>query len=61
MKGILSFTLPEEQEEFEQAQNAGKMHAVIDDLFNLIRTKIKYENKTTISLEELREWLSEQV
>lgn len=57
MRAYLSFNLPEDQEEFAQAQRAGRAESVIDSLFGLIRSKTKYEDKTTIDLDELRAWL----
>lgn len=43
MKGVLEFNLPEEQKEFNLAQNGGYYKAVLDDLDNLLRNVIKYD------------------
>jgi hypothetical protein len=42
MKAILKFTLPEEQEEFETANNASKYYSVIWDLDQYLRNFVKY-------------------
>ncbi len=44
MKAILSFSIPQEQEEFELAQKGGKYKAVLEDLDNWLRSKLKYED-----------------
>ena len=41
MKGILEFSLPEEQEEFDVANNAWKFRAVITGLDNKLRSILK--------------------
>jgi hypothetical protein len=42
MRATLSFTLPEEREEFELASKAGHLDYVIGELDNFLRGKIKY-------------------
>ena len=42
MKAILKFTLPEEQEEFETANNASKYYSVLWDLDQYLRNFVKY-------------------
>jgi hypothetical protein len=59
MKGTLVFTLPEEREEFELAQNGWKYKAALEDLSAWLRSKYKYENKETLTIEEIREKLVE--
>jgi hypothetical protein len=44
MKAILEFQLPEEMEDFELAQRAGRMAAFIDDLDNDLRRISKYDS-----------------
>jgi hypothetical protein len=61
MKGILQFDLPEEREDFEHAQKATHYVAIIEDLFNLLRQKSKYENKKSIAITELQEWLRSEL
>lgn len=43
MKSILEFNLPEEQEEFETANDGWKYKSVLFDLDNFLRNKLKYE------------------
>jgi hypothetical protein len=59
MKGILEFQLPEDQESFEYAQNGILYSMVLDDLDNWLRSKFKYEDQETISIEEVRSKLGE--
>ena len=42
MKAILQFNLPEEQDEFEVAQNGWKYRRVISDIDQYLRTVVKY-------------------
>ena len=48
-KATLSFSLPDEREEFETAINAGKYHSALWDLREAFRQKAKYseDDKTT--------------
>jgi hypothetical protein len=41
-EAILKFTLPEEQDEFETANNASKYYSVIWDLDQYLRNFVKY-------------------
>lgn len=59
-RAILTFSLPEEQEEFELAQSAGKLHTVLWELDQYLRSEIKYKEHKgphLRCLEELREKL----
>jgi molecular chaperone GrpE (heat shock protein) len=49
-KGILEFNLPEEQDEFELANNAGKYYSVIWDIDQYMRNQIKYASDDTPEL-----------
>jgi len=42
MKAILQFTLPEEQEEFEAAQDGWKYRRIITDMDEHLRSIVKY-------------------
>lgn len=42
MKGILEFNLPEEQSEFDLANNASKYYSVLWDLDQYLRNFVKY-------------------
>lgn len=57
MKLILEFDGISEREEHDDAINGTKYKCIIDDLFNYLRTKRKYEDKTSIKIAELEEWL----
>jgi hypothetical protein len=56
-KAMLSFNLPDETEEFNAAKDGGLAFSVINEYFNYLRTLSKYEDVTTISVEEAREEL----
>jgi hypothetical protein len=51
MKATLSFKLPEENEEFQLAQNGMHYSNVIDELDNFLRSKLKYETLSEIESE----------
>ena len=59
--GILKFKLPEEQDEFDMAQNGVLYSIILENLSNKLRSMSKYEDKDVISIEELREFLGEQM
>jgi len=46
-KATLTFDLPEEQYDFEQAVNAGKFRTVLWDLDQFLRNKTKYASNDT--------------
>ena len=47
MKGALFFNLPEEQEQFEDASNAGGCRAALDHIaMNIFRKRRKYKELT---------------
>lgn len=58
-KLILEFSIPEETEDAQMAQDAWKYKLVIEDLYSFIRSQVKYENKVSIKFEALREKLNE--
>jgi hypothetical protein len=55
MEAILKFNLPEDIAEYELANNAAKYNLALYTLSTEIRRMIKYEQKESITLEELRE------
>jgi len=59
MKAYLKFNLPEDEEELLQAQNAGKVLLGLDELREILRSKYKYEDKFWVTIEYVREMLSE--
>jgi len=46
MKAILEFNLPEDDAEFQTANNAGKMKSVLWEMDNWLRTTIKHAPDT---------------
>ena len=46
MKAILEFNLPEDDVEFQTANNAGKMKSVLWEMDNWLRAKIKHAPDT---------------
>ena len=51
-KATLQFDLPEEREEFENTLKAGQLIVAACDYGNWLRTKRKYQNAETVTLEE---------
>ena len=59
MEAILKFNLPEEQDEFELANNGGKFYTVLWELDQYLRNKVKYpaedaHNEYTNAMDEVR-------
>lgn len=61
MKVILEFDGIEEQEEYQNALNGWKYRAVVNDIREMIRSKEKYTEEETISLDELRQYLFDKL
>jgi hypothetical protein len=60
--GSLSFSLPEEQVEFEQAVKAGDMYSVLVELDGELRNHLKHDTHTDwhdATVEEIRKILNE--
>lgn len=57
--GKLVFKLPEEREEFHDAQNGVNYHIALVDLDNWLRALVKYEDKTKVTVDEVREKIRE--
>ena len=55
MKAIIEFELPEDQEEYEKANNASKMYLALWDIKQLLRSKLKY-NSDGLNDEQLEQW-----
>ncbi len=47
MRASLHFNLPEDQTEFKDAQNGNRYKAILDDLSNHIRSRLKYDDTLT--------------
>jgi hypothetical protein len=59
MKATLIFNLPEEQDEFEMAQQGWKYRSILDDFRSWLRSQSKHGDKYEFTIDELREKLSE--
>ena len=46
MTATLTFSLPEEQEEFQCAVDAGQWKSAMDDISNWLRSKLKHDDLT---------------
>jgi hypothetical protein len=55
MKAIIEFELPQDQEEYEMANNASKMYTALWDIRQLFRSTLKY-NTTGLNDEQLEQW-----
>lgn len=51
----ITFTLPEDDADFEVYNKAYKMHSAIMEFLNYLRQQIKYGDKESVEFEELRE------
>jgi hypothetical protein len=60
MKVILEFDGIEEQEEYRTALDGWKYRAVLIDLKEMIRSKDKYTDEESISLDELRLYIADK-
>ena len=64
MKAIREFNLPEEQEEYEMYQNAGKYYCILNDMYQELRGKVKYaqiEGDTLEAYNDMYEFLQNLV
>ena len=55
MKAIIEFELPEDQEEYQMANNASKMYTALWDIRQLFRSTLKY-NPAGLNDEQLEQW-----
>lgn len=59
---IMVYNLPEEQEEFNEARDAGRYRSALGDVWNKVRSKLKYEELPEGHgevYEQVRSWLVE--
>jgi hypothetical protein len=61
MKVIIEFDGNEEQEEYRTALDGWKYRSILNDIREMIRSKEKYLDEETISLEELRQFLVDKL
>jgi hypothetical protein len=57
MKVTIEFNLPTESQEYQHALNGSKYLAVLQEVDNLLRGYMKYEDKTTIDIKEVRDMI----
>ena len=55
MKAILEFELPDDQEQYQMANDASKMYLALWDIKQLLRSKLKY-NPDGLDDEQLTQW-----
>lgn len=58
-KAVLTFQLPEEQEEFEDAQNGASYRRCIQYIDDKLRKMYKYKNLTQVSVIRVRHLINE--
>lgn len=58
-KIIMEFNIPEEREEYEHAYLGIARSIIIDELDNWLRSLTKYQDIDTISVNEVRDKISE--
>jgi hypothetical protein len=61
MKIILEFDGSEEQEEYRTALDGWKYRAILNDIREMIRSKEKYLDEETITVDELRQYLVDKL
>lgn len=59
MKAYLSFNLPEDSEEFKDAQNGSRLKIAVEEFDDWLRGLEKYSNLDTVSIQEARDKLRE--
>ncbi len=61
MKAILEFNLPEENAEHKLALDGGKWMSVLHELDQWLRSIAKYEDRKTVTIEEVRARIYEEL
>jgi len=59
---VLIYHLPGEQTELDMLQDAPKIHAALGDVWNKLRSKLKYEELSEAeseAFEQVRTWMCE--
>lgn len=59
MKAIIEFEFPDDQEQYQMANDASKMYLALWDIKQLLRSKLKY-NPDGLDDEQLTQWESMQ-
>lgn len=60
MKVVLEFDGIEEQEQYKDAINGWRYRAMLYDITQMIRSKDKYLDEDTITLDELRQFIADK-
>ena len=55
MKAIIEFEFPDDQEQYQMANDASKMYLALWDIKQLLRSKLKY-NPDGLDDEQLTQW-----
>ena len=55
MKAIIEFEFPDDQEQYQMANDASKMYLALWDIKQLLRSKLKY-NPDGLNDEQLEQW-----
>ena len=55
MKAIIEFEFPDDQEQYQMANDASKMYLALWDIKQLLRSKLKY-NPDGLNDEQLTQW-----
>jgi hypothetical protein len=55
MKAIIEFEFPDDQEQYQMANDASKMYLALWDIKQLLRSKLKY-NPDGLNSEQLEQW-----
>ena len=60
-KATLTFNLPEEDQEHQDAVDGTLWRIVVVELLDHLREKRKYENKKSMNIDDLREFILEEM
>lgn len=63
-QAILKYNLPEESQEFEEAINGNKYRAILQELDNVLRSRLKYESRSDgyqEACEEIRKQINDNL
>lgn len=61
MKATITYTLPDEQVEFEQASRGGTLAGILHDIDQELRNMEKYQNQVQVSTGRVREMIREKL
>jgi len=61
MKSTITFNLPQEQKELENALNGTKYRSILTDLDEMLRSKLKYDETLTGEQEQIYQELRDSI